>query len=91
MLRRLANQVPRNKLKNLADSLWMSKLRYGLQLCAKVRMNEEETTNQYVKATQIAQNKMLRLLEYSKISNRRRIKDMLEKHDLLSVNQTSAL
>ena len=36
-IKRLANHIPRNKLKKVADSLWTSKLRYGLQLCVKVR------------------------------------------------------
>ena len=41
-IKRLANHIPRDKLKKVADSLWTSKLRYGLQLCLKVRLREEE-------------------------------------------------
>ena len=44
-IRRLANHIPREKLKNVVDCLWMSKLRYGLQLCTKVRLTEEERKN----------------------------------------------
>ena len=43
-----------------------------------------------IKAMQLAQNKVLRLLDRSKIKYRRSIKDMLEKFDLLLVNQTVA-
>ena len=68
----------------------MSKLRYGLQLTQRVRLEEEERKSKNIKATQIAQNKVLRLLDGSKIKDRRSIAEMLTKFDLLSVNQTSA-
>ena len=41
----------------------MSKLRYGLQFCSQVRTKIDDPTNQNIKAIQIAQNKMLRMLE----------------------------
>ena len=41
-------------------------------------------------ATQVAQNKMLRLLDGSRIKDRRSVKDMLEKFNMLSINQTIA-
>ena len=68
----------------------MSKLRYGLQLCTAVRLNEDEKKNENTKATQIAQNKVLRLMDGSRVKDKRNIKDMLEKFDMLSVNQTAA-
>ena len=68
----------------------MSKLRYGLQLTHKVRMTEEDTKTKDIKAVQIAQNKLLRLLDGSRVKDRRSIKDMLDKFDLLSINQTLA-
>ena len=43
-----------------------------------------------MKAVQIVQNKLLRLLDGSRIKDRRSIKDMLDKFDLLSINQISA-
>ena len=56
-IRRIANHIPRDKLRNVADSLWTSKLRYGLQLTTKVRLKEEDKSEQNTKAVQIAQNK----------------------------------
>ena len=44
-----------------------------------------------LKATQIAQNRMLRLLDGSRVRDRRSIGDMLERVDVLSINQTTAL
>ena len=89
-LRRVANHIPKDKLRHVASSLWMSKVRYGLQLTHKVRLTEEDKKNKDLKATQIAQNKMLRLLDGCRIRDRRSVKDMLEKFDMLSINQTIA-
>ena len=69
-IKRLANHIPRDKLKEV-DSLWTSKLGYGLQLCAKVRLSEEEKTDRNMKMVQIVQNKMLRILDYSLTKDRR--------------------
>jgi hypothetical protein len=90
VIRRIANHIPKDKLKTVASSIWMSKLCYGLQLTHKVRMTEEDTKTKDIKAVQIAQNKLLRLLDGSRVKDRRSIKDMLDKFDLLSINQTSA-
>ena len=44
-----------------------------------------------MKATQIAQRRMLTLLDRSRVRDRRSIGDMLERVDVLSINQTTAL
>ena len=85
-IRRIANHIPKNKLKHVANSLWMSKARYGLQLTHKVRLTEVDRKSKDIKATQLAQNKMLRLLDGSRIKDRRSVKDMLEKFGVLSIN-----
>ena len=54
-------------------------------LRARVRLNEEETEDGNMKVAQIAQNKMLRVLDNSQIRDRRSKKDMLDRFDLLSV------
>ena len=43
-----------------------------------------------VKDIQKALNKMLRIMERKRISDRVPVKEMLDKHGMLSVNQTSA-
>ena len=65
-------------------------MRYGLQLCAKVRLREDEVTEGNMKMLHITQNKMLRVLDNSSIKDKRSRKDMLEKLDLQSVNQLAA-
>ena len=49
----------------VASSIWMSKVRYGLQLTHKVRTSEEDAKTKDIKAVQIAQNKLLRLMDGS--------------------------
>ena len=49
-----------------------------------------ETTYNSTQAAQISQNKELRLLDGSKIKDRRSVAEMLLKFDFLSVNQISA-
>ena len=75
---------------NIVHSLWVSKLRYGLQLCVKVQANEEETRSTSLKALQLTQNRMLRVINGTKIKDRVSIKSMLIKFNLLSVNQLAA-
>ena len=89
-IRRVANHIPHDKLKQLAHALWISKLRYGLQLCTEVRLCQSEPTNGNMKALQIAQNKLLRLLDNSTLSERKSTESLLENTGLLSVNQLAA-
>ena len=89
-IRRLANHIPRDKLKMATNSIWMLKARYYIQLTDMVRLTEEDKKMKNIKATQLAQNKMLRLLDGSRVKDKRRIWDMLEKFGMLSINQTIA-
>ena len=89
-IRRMSNQISEKGLRKITDSLWTSKLRYGLQLCATVRTNENQPKNTEVTKLQKAQNRMLRVLTKTKRLERKRITDMLKETQFLSVNQTSA-
>ena len=62
MIRRLSNHLSRPKLIKIAESIWMSKMRYGLQLFSEVRVHEEQTTTMEMSKIQIAQNQLLRVL-----------------------------
>ena len=88
-IRRIARHIPRNKLISIVHSLWMSKLRYGLQLCIKVRLTEEPNSG-VLKSLQITQNRMLRAITGTKLSERVSVKSMLEKNGLMAVNQLAA-
>ena len=90
VLRRIANQLPKEKMIPVVHSLWISKLRYGLQLCTRVRLTNSDATTATMKALQLTQNRMLRLINNSKIKDMISTASMLNKFKLLSVNQLSA-
>lgn len=90
-IRRISRQIPFKHKKKLINSLWMSKLRYGLQLCSTVRSSEEERKTSNMKLAQLAQNKMLRLMDGATRKDRTRISDLLKKAELPSVNQLAAI
>ena len=68
----------------------MSKFRYGLQLLGSVRWKDLDPSNQDMEAIQKCQNKSLRVLTSTKISDKVSIKSMLKKLNMLSVNQINA-
>ena len=86
-IRRISNQIPQNKVINVVHSLWMSKLRYGLQLCNKVRMTQVEASCQNMKAVQLSQNKMIRMLDRVSLKEHITTESILNKYNLPSVNQ----
>ena len=77
-------------LRKIAESLFNSKIRYGLQLCIKIRWHDSDTTPKLLKDLQLSQNKMLRLLNGSRISDRISTASLLTKFNMLSVNQINA-
>ena len=87
MIRRIKNQIPGTKLISIVHCLWISKLRYGLQLCSKVRMHETDPKSTTMKGLQLTQNRLLRVLNNSKTKDRIPTSTLLKKFDLLSVNQ----
>ena len=70
--------------------LWVSKLRYGLQLCNKVRLSESDQTSANMKSIQLTQNRMLRAINNTRIKDKISTRSLLEKFGLLSVNQLAA-
>ena len=62
-IRRIRNQLLKKEVIKVVQSIWMPKLRYGLQLCNQVRMKPDDPENQNMKTAQVAQNKMLRMLD----------------------------
>ena len=90
LLRRIAQQIPRNKLMTVVHSLWVSKLRYGLQLCTRVRITTEDRKNEFIKSLQLTQNRLLRSLNRTRVADKVSTQSMLSKFNLLSVNQLAA-
>ena len=90
LIRRLKNQVSKERLAKIADSLWTSKARYGLQLYGQVRLSEEDVLSGTMANLQQAQNNLLRTLENVRVKDKVSIKTMLSKHKMLSINQMNA-
>ena len=66
--RRLRNfHLSNSSLLKLVDGLFMSKIRYGLQLIGKVRLTESDPSNKDIENIQKVQNKLLRMLTKTKL------------------------
>ena len=89
-IRRISNQLPKNEVIKVVQSIWMSKLRYGLQLCNHVRLKPDDPSNALMDAVQIAQNKMLRILDRVSLKDHVSSASLLAKYNLPSVNQLAA-
>ena len=89
-LKRLKNHIGQKALKKVADGIFTSKLRYGLQLFGKVRRNIEDPINEDISALQKLQNKMLRLITGTSLQDRISTKKLLEQTNSLSIHQINA-
>ena len=67
IIRRLRNHLRNSSLLKLVDGLFMSKIRYGLQLVGKVRLTESDPSNKDIENIQKVQNKLLRMLTKTKL------------------------
>ena len=86
-IRRLRNHLNSTAIMELVDGLFTSKIRYGLQLIAKVRLNETDPSNKDVENIQKVQNKLLRMLTNTKLLDMVRTSTLLKKTNIMSVNQ----
>ena len=90
IIRRLKNHLTKKSVLKVVDGIFMSKVRYGVQLLGKVRLRNEEMECAVFKDIQRIQNNLLRTLNGSKIVDRVSINYMLDKYKMLSVNQLNA-
>ena len=90
IIKRLKNQIECVYIKKIVDSLYTSKLRYGLPLFGRIRWTVTDSTLKPFKELQLNQNKMLRFMNGSKIADKVSTKSILEKFGYLSVNQINA-
>ena len=74
----------------VADSLYTSKIRYGIQLMGKVRTTKEDPTNSLLKKVQVAQNKFARFMAGKGLIDKINTYKILSDIKLLSVNQLNA-
>ena len=90
LIRRLKNQLGKRELKKVAESLYISKLRYGAQLLGKIRWSEEDPKTADLRSIQVTFNKMARLISNSTIRDRQDMKLLFQELGWLSFNQMNA-
>ena len=89
-IRRLKNSVGQAALLKISHGLFISKLRYGLQMLGSVRWSDTDPLNNELESLQKCLNKVLRTLNGTKISDQVSTKSLLSKFKILSVNQMNA-
>ena len=77
-------------LPRIADSLYTSKIRYGIQLFGKVRQIKSDPTDGLLEGLQIGQNRLARFLHGSTLSDRINNHKIYKEVNILSVNQLNA-
>ena len=74
----------------VVDGIFMSKLRYGLQLYGKVRTSISDPECAEFKSIQVIQNNLMIFLNGSKIKDMVSISSLLKKFGMILVNQRNA-
>ena len=91
LLRRLAHSLPREHLRQLADGLVLSKIRYGLGVYGGVvRMTEEDPTDGMIRSLEVIVNDVMRTVEGVSRKDRVPIRELRSRTNIPSVNQMTA-
>ena len=90
VIRRLKSSLSKKALCKVADSIFNSKIRYGLQLMGNDRFNSEDPQNQDILSLQKLQNKLLRTLYSVKLLDCVNTDTLLDNVKMLSVNRLNA-
>ena len=77
LLKRLKNKINQKNLLTVADSIFISKIRYGIQLYGKIRWSENDESNGLVEEIQKVQNKLARWLNGVSLKDRKRTSTLL--------------
>ena len=90
LIGRLSRVISQDRMRRISDSLYTSKIRYGVQLFGKVRLNEQDPTKSLLESLQTTQNKFARFVHGSSLMDHINKKFIFKETGLLSVNQTNA-
>ena len=90
LILRLRNFLNNKAIIKVAESIFMSKIRYGIQLLGKVRLTGTAPINSELEAIQRIQNKLVRILHGVRLIDKISSISLAEKLGLLSVNQINA-
>ena len=90
MIRRLKSHLSTKSIIKMVDGIFTSKIRYGLQLLGRVRLNSSDPQCGDLREIQLIQNELLRCLNGTKIKDKISTASLLTKFNALSVNQMNA-
>jgi len=90
LLSRLAAHVPKSDLLPVVHGLLISRIRYGLAVFGRVKLNENEPENGEMNSIQVEMNRALRLVCGKKLSDQISVQTLLTETKTKSVNQMSA-
>ena len=90
LLKRLGRVISKDRLKRITDSLYTSKIRFGIQLYGKVRLSNNDPTESLLESLQLTQNKFARFMHGSSVADRINTETIYSETKLLSVNQINA-
>ena len=74
----------------IADSLYISKIRYGVQLYGNVRLTANDSEQKQIGAIQVAQNKLARFLNGTNLTDKIKNEEIYKKLKIPTVNQINA-
>ena len=86
----LKNSLNAEALKKVAESLYISKLRYGAQLLGKIRWSDEDSKSADLNAIQTTYNKLARLINNKTLKDRVESRLLFSRIGWLSFNQINA-
>ena len=91
IIRWLKNHLSMDSIRKIVDGIFTSKIRYGLQLLGRVRSTSSDPQCADLKSIQLVQNQMMRCLNGTTIKDKISTSSLLQKYNLLSVNQMNAI
>jgi len=89
-LKRLSFHVPSKYLAQIAQAIVVSKVRYGIGIYGAVRVHETDPLPESLKDLQVILNHAMRIATKTRLSDRIRIEDLLDRTGFQSINRMSA-
>ena len=90
LIKRMSNFISEDRLRKIADSLSMSKIRYGVQLFGYVRMKNDDVEQKLLGSIQVAQNKLARFLIGNSLLDKIPSAQIYGELKMQSINQINA-
>ena len=85
-LNRLRNHLSKKSIAKMIDGIFLSKIRYGIQLMGKVRTSESDPSCTDMDNIQKVQNKLLRMMTNTKLEDKISTRNLLTQMNMMSVN-----